>query len=150
MFKKDIRMTEVSKKQLERQAEHEIELRGIMLNVAIKFEVALMNIIYFSNAQQYINPKESKSLKIKYLTFGKKLERAKDLLAEFHQDLFQLNENLFFELGQFLLLRNKLAHCTVYWVNEGIDTLEIWDVVEKDNFEFFAPTPYSNFGIREE
>jgi len=141
-------MSKATDEQLEKQAEHEIQLRGTMLNVSIKFEVALMNIIYFSNAEQYINPKESKSLKIKNLTFGGKLERAKELLSTHHKDLIDANITLFSNLSEFLILRNRLAHCAIYWVNDETDNLEIWDVIEKDRFQFFAPINYKNIDIR--
>lgn len=133
---------------LARQENCEIELRGTMLDVSIKFEVALMNIIYFSNSEQYIKAEESKSLKIKNLTFGGKLKRAKELLITFHKDLIQSHHLLFENLDKFLILRNRLTHCAIYWVDEKTDNLEIWDVNDTNKFQFFEPIKYTNLGIR--
>jgi len=128
------------RKKQEHEAELEIKLRGSTLNVAIKFEVFLINIIYFSNSEQYMNPTESKSLKIKNLTFGGKIKRAKDLLSIYHLDLLTKYDELFLDLDNFLEFRNKLAHCAMLWVDEKSEYLEIWDVAETpEKFQFYAP-----------
>ncbi|TMI72175.1 MAG: hypothetical protein E6H09_11685 [Bacteroidetes bacterium] len=131
-----------------KQSEIEIQLRGSTLIVAIKLEVFLMNIIYFSNAQQYNNP-ESKSLKIKHLTFGGKIERAKDLLSKHHPDLLLSSSLLFDKLDGFLKFRNQIAHCVIFWPNEKVYNLQIWDVVESPNkLQFYAPIDFTTKEIK--
>jgi hypothetical protein len=132
----------------ENEAQYEIALRGATLETAIKFEVLLVVIIYFSNSKQYVTPKESKSLKVKRMTFGSKIDWVKELLSEFHPDLLTKYNQLFIDLDSFLKLRNKMAHCAIAWVDEKLDSFEIWDAIEDSNkFQFFTPTVHTRMEI---
>lgn len=129
-------------------AEYEIELRGYTLKVSIKFEVALMDIVYFSNSEQYIDAANSPSLKIKNLTFAGKIKRASDMLTKHHPDLLIKYETLFNDLSEFKIIRNQIAHCAIYWVDDTLKRFQIWDV-EEDNtkLQFYSPIDYTRAGM---
>jgi hypothetical protein len=130
------------------QLERENELRGTTLNIAIKFEAGLMDIIYFSNAEQYFIEPQAASLKLKHLTFGGKIKRAKELLADYHPDLLNKYEVLFENLADFAIIRNKMAHCLLHWLDGSIDEFQLWDVVEDESkFQFYKPEIYSRFEV---
>ncbi len=129
---------------LENEANFEISLRGTALKISIKFEVILMDIVYFSNSDQYVEPSKSASLKLKNLTFGGKISRVKELVRNYHLDLFEKHETLFKDLDDFLILRNMLAHCAIYWPDGDLKRLFIWDVVEGGSkFQYYQPKEYT-------
>ena len=132
----------------EKAEDYEIQLRGVTLDVSVKFEIALMDIVYFSNSEQYNDPTKSDYLKIKNLTFGGKINRVKKLLSIYHSDLLIKYESLFKILDDFLQLRNRLAHCAMYWTDDKLENLEIWEVMEGYNkLQFYTPIPYTRLGI---
>jgi hypothetical protein len=122
----------------------ETRLRGSCLVVSVNIEMILMRIIYFSNAEQWDKPQSSPYLKIKKLTFGKKIDRTKGLMNKFHKDLLQSNGKLFKNLNLFKEIRNKIAHCAMLWIGDEQEKLEIYDVVELPNkFEFYVAKEYN-------
>jgi hypothetical protein len=126
------------------QWERELELRGITLEAAINFEVLLVTIIYFSNADQYIPGNESQTLKVKNLTFGKKLKEVQKCLSKHHLDLLKEYADLFSDLDDFKELRNKLVHCAIVWFDEDLNRFQIWDATEDPSkkIQFYAPIEY--------
>ncbi|TMI62824.1 MAG: hypothetical protein E6H07_15580 [Bacteroidetes bacterium] len=131
---------------IQKQHETEITLRGTVLTVSVNIEVVLMRIIYFSNGEHYENPK-SPSLKIKNLTFSSKINRVKEVLKLHHSDLLAEYQNLFTTLEGFLVIRNQIAHCAIYWIDEKLNDFEIWDVVEGDIVQYYSPIKYTRVEI---
>src|SRR5688572_28834569 len=105
---------------IQKKQEQEIILRGSALTVASAIEVVIMDIVYFSHSGQYNSPYESKSLEIKKVTFGGKIEKLKTVIKKHHPDLFKSYKSMFDDLGEFLEIRNKLAHNAVYFVDDGV------------------------------
>jgi|SRR5688572_16816025 len=135
-------------KEFAKHQDIEVTLRGTVLNVAVKLEAILINIVYFSNSEQYQNMSESPSLKLKNLTFGGKITRTKELLAAYHRDLLDENEELFKHLSTFLDIRNKMAHCTILMLDAEANYLQIWETNESETqIQFYKPVEYSRFEI---
>src|SRR5687768_9138935 len=92
----------------------EVELRGFTLKLSAIIESNVMSIIYWSNANQYKTP-GAKYLKLKGLTFGKKVHRMKEVLNKYHPDLHEKNMKFFSDLDDFRKFRNLMAHCAFVW-----------------------------------
>lgn len=125
----------------------EIELRGIVLKLAVNIEGVLMNIIYTSSKKLYSDKKLFKFFKLRGCMFSQKIDRVEKVLRLFHKDLLDNNAKLFEDLREFKKIRNRFAHCNIYW-KESVDNFEIWDIVDvdvdvDDKFEFYQPFEYS-------
>ena len=131
--------------QNENQIKYETKLRGSTLIASTNVEFILINVVYFSNAEQWKKPSESPSLKIKKLTFGGKIKRLREMLTLHHADLLLKYDELLKELDVFLEIRNKVAHCTIYWLDSELSRLQIWDVEEptEPGLQLYVPTEYN-------
>ena len=101
-----------------------------------------MMIIYASNAQQYI-VKNSKYLKLEYLTFGGKISRLKEVLVKFHPDLVVKYSMLFDNLNTFKKFRDKMAHCSFEWEYSTVKFDIIENVEDETGFQYYKAFPYS-------
>lgn len=46
------------------------------------------------------------------------------------------------------MIRNRLAHCALYFPDEELDNIEIWDEAEgEDNLQFYSPIKYKRLEI---
>jgi hypothetical protein len=122
----------------------EMKLRGSMLVTAVTLEVILITIVYYSNADQWEKADKSPSLKLKNLTFDKKIKRVMELLFEHHPDLLTKYDALFIDLVEFKDIRNKIAHCAINWMDERCERLQILDVVAEPNkLNFYFPEEHN-------
>lgn len=124
--------------------EPEINLRGITSKLSVTIEGVLMNIVFFSNIDQYSGSEESEFLKLKRVTFGVKLERVRILLDKYHKDLAKKNKKLFTNLDKFITFRNRITHCGLTWKDHKPETFIIWDIKEdQSKYEHLHPIEYN-------
>lgn len=120
----------------------EIEIRGLTLKISVTIESVLMKVIFFTSGELYA-AENSEYLKVKYVSFGEKISRLRELLKKYHPDLAKRNKNLFNRLDKFLTFRNQLCHAPLTWKNGQPDVFIIWDMKEDPNKnEIFNPIEY--------
>lgn len=121
----------------------EIEIRGITLKISVSIEAVLMKIVFFTSGELYA-AENSQYLKVKYVSFGDKISKLRELLKKYHPDLAKRNKNLFNRMDKFLTFRNQLCHAPVTWKNGQPDIFIIWDIKEDPHKnEIFNPIEYS-------
>lgn len=121
----------------------EVEMRGTALKLSVTIEGVLMNIVYSSSDELYMDKSKSYLLKLKECMFGQKIQRAKEVLEMYHPDLLIKNEKLFIDINIFKDFRNRMAHCGFSWA-ESLSEFEVWDVTEDETkFQFYAPIKYT-------
>ncbi len=114
----------------------EIDIRGKALTISTTIETQMVRIVLFSNGEQY-NPSSEERLDLKNFTFHKKLELMKKKVAKHHPDLMTKYSKLMEDLIVFKEFRNKMAHCSFSWEEDG-EHFKIWDA--SDDFTYFVPT----------
>lgn len=121
----------------EKITQTEINIRGKALTISVTIEVAMVRIILFSNGQQY-DPTSEERLNLKYFTFPKKLELMETKLQQYHSDLLTKYSKLLDDIKEFKNLRNRMAHCSFTWDDNGKD-FKIWDA--SDDYSYYVSIP---------
>jgi hypothetical protein len=120
----------------------EIEIRGLTLKISVTIEAVLMKIVFFTSGELYA-VENSDYLKVKYVSFGDKVSRLRELLKKYHPDLAKRNKNLLNRLDKFVTFRNQLCHAALTWKDRKPDVFIIWDIKEDPNKnEIFNPIEY--------
>lgn len=121
----------------------EVEIRGAALKISITIESMLMQIIFFTSEELFME-ENSHYLKTKHVTFGEKIGRLRELLKIYHPDLAKRNKNLFNRIDKFLTFRNQLCHAMLTWKDEKPDVFIIHDIQEDPNKnEIFQEIEYN-------
>ena len=121
----------------------EIEIRGLTLKISVTIEAMLIKIVFFTSGELYTT-ENSEYLKVKYVSFGEKITRLRELLKKYHPDLAKRNKNLFNRIDKFLTFRNQLCHAPLTWKDRKPDIFIIWDIKEDPNkSEIFNQIEYA-------
>ena len=109
----------------------EVNIRGRYLRFSASLEGLMTKCILYLNEVNIKLTGIEETLDFSNLTFFKKEEKFKKLLAVVYKDLFQTNIHLFEHLSQFRKMRNKMAHCYFTWDESDLSHVTVWDLEDK-------------------
>lgn len=117
--------------------EAEINMRGFVIKTAVGVESFLIVIILHCAAPYSVGKKETEEFKIRRLTFGEVVAKARKLLKKYYPDLHKEYKTFLNDIDSFVNFRNRFAHYPILWDDRKAGTFSFQETkVNADNEEY--------------